>query len=312
MTKHIPVLMQIAIHYAMDMSGEKPILVDCTLGGGGYSQKILDKNDKVVLYSFDLDRLATDKYVSNLKKIGYHIISSKDNQTYLQKEDRENIVITDNFSNFERHLKAEVVQRIDAVIADLGWSTDQLETIEGLSYEREDAELDMRYSKEVNHVKASDLLNVLDSGGMETLFTSYGELGYKKAKNLTQKIIKVRQKNSIKTVGDFLNILKALHLDSQKIKSQAFQALRIAVNNEYEAITELVKSAYTNLRKGGRLIIVTFHSGEDKILLDAVSEINGFDQKTLDGKPFGRPSVQELKNNLSARSAKLFVFEKNE
>ena len=272
------------------------IYVDLTFGGGGHSKKILDKLDKGHLYAFDQDNDAENK-AREINDTRFTFI--KANAKYLK--------------NFMLYYN---VNKVNGIFADLGVSSHQIDTQERGFSTRFCADLDMRMN--VNKkTTAKDILNNYPEKDLEKIFLEYGELyNYKQIVHL---ICEYRKRKRINTTFD----LKKLLLENIKIPkryeikflSQVFQALRIEVNDELNTLKVMLKVAYETLVKNGRLVVLSYHSLEDRIvknffksktLGDNNSTTRRF--KILTPKPL-QPSFEEIERNSRSRSAKLRVAE---
>lgn len=290
MTKHIPVFKEQAIEY-LDI---KPngVYIDCTFGGGGHSLEITSKLKEGKLIALDADSKAVDSFSGS----------------------RENLVIMNaNFSELDKVINTLKIDKVDGILVDLGWSTDQLNRLEGLSFQNEEDELDMRIDSS-SAVTAAALLNVLNKKQLHKLFETYGDLNYKEASALASQIVKTRKDDAIKTVRDLNSIVKKIRLDSNpKNLARIYQSLRIAVNNEYDNLRSLLKISLSTLKKDGTFVGITFHSGEHRILKEFIRENNGSEIETLIDKSqnyYLEPSVEEVTRNYSSRSAKLWAYKK--
>ena len=272
------------------------IYVDLTFGGGGHSKKILDKLNKGHLYAFDQDNDAENK-AREINDTRFTFI--KANAKYLK--------------NFMLYYN---VDKVNGIFADLGVSSHQIDTQERGFSTRFCADLDMRMN--VNKkTTAKDILNNYPEKDLEKIFLEYGELyNYKQIVHL---ICEYRKRKRINTTFD----LKKLLLENIKIPkryeikflSQVFQALRIEVNDELNTLKVMLKAAYETLVKNGRLVVLSYHSLEDRIvknffksktLGDNNSTTRRF--KILTPKPL-QPSFEEIERNSRSRSAKLRVAE---
>ena len=272
------------------------IYVDLTFGGGGHSKKILDKLNKGHLYAFDQDN-DTENKAREINDTRFTFI--KANAKYLK--------------NFMLYYN---VDKVNGIFADLGVSSHQIDTQERGFSTRFCADLDMRMN--VNKkTTAKDILNNYPEKDLEKIFLEYGELyNYKQIVHL---ICEYRKRKRINTTFD----LKKLLLENIKIPkryeikflSQVFQALRIEVNDELNTLKVMLKAAYETLVKNGRLVVLSYHSLEDRIvknffksktLGDNNSTTRRF--KILTPKPL-QPSFEEIERNSRSRSAKLRVAE---
>ncbi len=294
MKKHIPVLKTECIEYLAVKKGG--VYVDCTLGEGGLSLAIIEELKQGKLIALDID----DKHVGDFTKETQEV---KNVRIYARNA---------NFSNLERIIDETKVGKIDGILYDLGWSMDQLDRMEGLSYLNKDAELDMRLDMSYG-VMAKDLLNGLGSRELEKLFTEYADIRGGNLKKLIESI-KIERKRKLFSKVDDLNKLidKTFRFDNTREKSKrmglfsrVYQALRIAVNNEMYNLKLSFQDLPKVLNDGGRVVIITFHSGEEAIVKDFFARSTKFTEIAREV----RPTVEELLENLSARSAKLFCYE---
>ena len=272
------------------------IYVDLTFGGGGHSKKILDKLNKGHLYAFDQDNDAENK-AREITDTRFTFI--KANAKYLK--------------NFMLYYN---VDKVNGIFADLGVSSHQIDTQERGFSTRFCADLDMRMN--VNKkTTAKDILNNYPEKDLEKIFLEYGELyNYKQIVHL---ICEYRKRKRINTTFDLKNLLleniKIPKRYEIKFLSQVFQALRIEVNDELNTLKVMLKAAYETLVKNGRLVVLSYHSLEDRIvknffksktLGDNNSTTRRF--KILTPKPL-QPSFEEIESNSRSRSAKLRVAE---
>lgn len=328
MTKHIPVLLNEVLENIKHKT--EGVFIDATLGGGGHSLKILDQIKNGALVCFDVDKKNIINFKARLELEGYKF-SVNDRIFEAEKNSKRIILINDNFKKLNEYIEKLDIGKATVILADLGWSSDQLMQIKGLSYKNPEDELDMRLSEDLT-VKASDLLNALDKQKLELLFERYADIRGRENKKLVDQILKQRTKGGIKLVNDLLQIIYfAFSAGGNKGKrvlysgnlhagerpenlSKVFQALRIAVNLEYEALDQFTKASIEALERDGLFLVITFHSGEEKLLKNVMQSYKTAESvKYVINNSYGnfiRPSVEELKNNLSARSAKLFVFKK--
>jgi len=272
------------------------IYVDLTFGGGGHSKKILDNLNKGHLYAFDQDNDAENK-AGEITDTRFTFI--KANAKYLK--------------NFMLYYN---VDKVNGIFADLGVSSHQIDTQERGFSTRFCADLDMRMN--INKkTTAKDILNNYPKKDLEKIFLEYGELyNYKQIVHL---ICEYRKRKRINTTFDLKNLLleniKIPKRYEIKFLSQVFQALRIEVNDELNTLKVMLKAAYETLVKNGRLVVLSYHSLEDRIvknffksktLGDNNSTTRRF--KILTPKPL-QPSFEEIESNSRSRSAKLRVAE---
>lgn len=272
------------------------IYVDLTFGGGGHSKKILDKLNKGHLYAFDQDNDAENK-AREINDTRFTFI--KANAKYLK--------------NFMLYYN---IDKVNGIFADLGVSSHQIDTQERGFSTRFCADLDMRMN--VNKkTTAKDILNNYPEKDLEKIFLEYGELyNYKQIVHL---ICEYRKRKRINTTFDLKNLLleniKIPKRYEIKFLSQVFQALRIEVNDELNTLKVILKAAYETLVKNGRLVVLSYHSLEDRIVKNffkskTLGDNNSTKKrfKILTPKPL-QPSFEEIESNSRSRSAKLRVAE---
>ena len=272
------------------------IYVDLTFGGGGHSKKILDKLNKGHLYAFDQDNDAENK-AREINDTRFTFI--KANAKYLK--------------NFMLYYN---IDKVNGIFADLGVSSHQIDTQERGFSTRFCADLDMRMN--VNKkTTAKDILNNYPEKDLEKIFLEYGELyNYKQIVHL---ICEYRKQKRINTTFDLKNLLleniKIPKRYEIKFLSQVFQALRIEVNDELNTLKVILKATYETLVKNGRLVILSYHSLEDRIVKNffkskTLGDNNSTTRKfkILTPKPL-QPSFEEIERNSRSRSAKLRVAE---
>lgn len=297
-TYHIPVL----LHESIEGMNLQPggIYVDVTFGGGGHSKEILRQMDSSArLYSFDQDEDA-EKNVVNDKRFTF---------------------VRSNFRYLYNFLRYYGVEQVDAILADLGVSSHHFDDSDrGFSF-RFDGKLDMRMNKR-SGMTAADVVNNYEEERLADIFYLYGEL--KNSRKLASAIVKARSKQSIITIGDFLDIVRPMFGREREKKELAkvFQALRIEVNQEMEALKEMLQAATEVLKPGGRLVVITYHSLEDRMVKNlmktgnvegkAVQDFFGnvqTDFKVINNKVIVA-SDEEVTRNPRSRSAKLRIAEK--
>lgn len=295
---HIPVLLQESIQGMNLRPGG--IYADMTFGGGGHSKEILRQMDaESRLFSFDQDEDAERNIV----------------------DDSRFTFVRSNFRYLHNFLRYYGVDKVDAILADLGVSSHHFDDSErGFSF-RFDGNLDMRMNKRAG-MTASEIINTYDEEQLANLFYLYGEL--KNSRKLANVLVKARSVKSIVTIGDFLEIVKPLYGKEREKKELAkvFQALRIEVNQEMEALKEMLYAATEALKPGGRLVIITYHSLEDRMVKNIMKtgNIEGKAEKDFFGNiqtPFKLvnnkvivPTDEEIQRNPRSRSAKLRIAEK--
>lgn len=307
MTYHVPVLLKESVD-GLNI-GKGGNYVDVTFGGGGHSREILGRLDKNGhLYSFDQDADAEKNAFSNN---GNSCDEVKGKFTFVRS----------NFRFLKNFLKYYEVEEIDGLLADLGVSSHHFDDSErGFSF-RFEGKLDMRMNQRAG-MTAADVVNTYDEKTLADIFYLYGEL--KNARKLASVLVNARKNKKVETIGDFLDIIKPLFGKDREKKELAkvFQALRIEVNHEMDALKEMLKSATEMLRPGGRLVVITYHSLEDRIVknLMKTGNVEGREDKDFFGRvntPFHLinnkvivPSQEEQERNPRSRSAKLRIAEK--
>ena len=297
-TYHVPVL----LNESIDGMNLQPggIYVDVTFGGGGHSKEILRQGDESIrLFSFDQDEDA-EKNIVNDKRFTF---------------------VRSNFRYLHNFLRYHSVEQVDAILADLGVSSHHFDDSErGFSF-RFDGKLDMRMNKRAG-MTAAEVVNTYDEERLADILYLYGEL--KNSRKLASAIIKARANKQIVTIGDFLDIVKPMFGREREKKELAkvFQALRIEVNQEMEALKEMLYAATEALKPGGRLVVITYHSLEDRMVKNIMKTDNivGKAEQDFFGNiqtPFRLvnnkvivASNEEVTRNPRSRSAKLRIAEK--
>lgn len=296
---HVPVMLQESIEgLSIHPSG---IYVDVTFGGGGHSREILSRLDnKGRLYGFDQDADAE----SNIP------------------EDARFVFVRSNFRylyNFMRYHNA--AGNVDGLLADLGVSSHHFDDRErGFSFRFEGA-LDMRMNTRAGRT-AADIVNTYPEEELANLFYLYGEL--KVSRKLASLLVRSRETKKIETIGDFLEVIKPFtgKDKEKKFLAQVFQALRIEVNDEMKALRDMLQQTMEVLKPGGRLVVITYHSLEDRLVKNFLKTGN-FEGK-IEQDFFGNikspfrlvnnkvmvPSNEEIEKNPRSRSAKLRIAEK--
>lgn len=259
--------------------------VDATLGTGGHSEAILQSGSEILGIDFDPQMLEIAG--SRLKKFGKRVKFAKG-----------------NFRNIDRIATENGFENVNGIIFDLGTSNLQLTSTErGFSFSNPEAALDMRFEPEEQAVKGSDLLNGLREDQLKVLFGKV--LNWHDSAKLTRRVITERQVKPFETVGDFLKICRIERKKGLNPATLPFLALRIAVNSELENLEEGLTKSFGLLKDKGRLVVITFHSGEDRIVKNFGKKVNGL----VTRQPI-RPSDKEIERNPRARSAKLRIIEK--
>ena len=310
-TYHVPVLLKESVDGLNIQSGG--VYVDVTFGGGGHSSEILSRLDEQAhLYSFDQDADAEQ-----------NVMRSEVGAERRFVDDSRFTFVRSNFRYLKNWMRYYGVESIDGLLADLGVSSHHFDDeSRGFSF-RFDAQLDMRMNKRAGKT-AADVVNDYDEEALANLFYLYGEI--KQSRRLAAAVVKARLQQRIATTQDLLGILEPIFKREREKKDLAkvFQALRIEVNHEMDALKEMLKSATELLKPGGRLSVITYHSLEDRIVKNIMKTGN------VEGKMiqdfYGRietpftlinnkvivPSENEQQENPRSRSAKLRIAEKNE
>ena len=302
---HIPVL----LNETIDGLNIRPngIYVDGTAGGGGHSSQILKKLKTGKLISIDRDPDAIETVRQRFK------------------ENENSIVIKGNYSDMKSLLLQRGIRQVDGVLLDIGVSSHQLDTAErGFSF-HEDAPLDMRMSQ--SGASAADLVNNLSQKELSKIIYTYGEEKY--ADSISKAIVKYREEKPIETTFELADIIR--NSVPERVRRaghparKTFQALRIEVNGELDALEKGLDEAFELLCKGGRLAVITFHSLEDRIVKQKMTSWyqgctcpKDFPVCVCGNKPKAKPvtrkpivaNSQELSTNPRSRSAKLRICEK--
>ena len=297
LTYHVPVLLKESVD-GMNIC-PNGTYVDVTFGGGGHSREILSRLEKDGrLLGFDQDEDAERNIV----------------------DDPRFIFVRSNFRYLHNFLRYHDIEKVDAILADLGVSSHHFDDSErGFSF-RFDGALDMRMNKRAG-LTAADVVNTYAEERLADIFYLYGEL--KNSRKLASVIVKARANGQIKTIGEFLEIIKPLFGREREKKELAkvFQALRIEVNQEMEALKEMLTAATEALKPGGRLVVITYHSLEDRMVKNIMKTGNVEGKTTQDffgnlQTPFKLvnnkvivPDEKEIERNPRSRSAKLIMPE---
>ncbi len=216
--------------------------------------------------------------------------------------------VNGNFTDIDQIVKKNNWYPVSGIIFDLGVSNLHLKDLErGFSFANPEAKLDMRLNRDAQGVTGADLLNVLRPDQLTEMFSVVLEGG--PSRWLTGRVIHSRGNSKIETVGDFLEICQGLKTGKTGLSEATlpFLALRIAVNSELDNLKTALPKAFSLLEKGGKLVVITFHSGEDRIVKEFISEAGN--QKNSE---FIKPEESEVAKNPRARSAKMRVIEKND
>ena len=275
------------------------VYVDVTFGGGGHSREILNRlGEKGRLFAFDQDQDAL------LNKI----------------DDSRFTLINENFRYLKRFLRFHGVKKVDGILADFGVSSHQFDVAERGFSIRFDGELDMRMNQE-DELSAYHVINEYDENELRQMFAAYGEL--RQAPAIARVLVAARTEESIKTTEQLKRVLKKFlpPRRENKILAQIYQAIRIEVNQEIEALKEFLTQTPELLEVGGRLSFISYHSLEDRLVKRFIRNgmFEGEPEKDMYGNfevPFKRvgkliiPTAKEIETNNRARSAKLRIAER--
>ena len=297
MDYHNPVLRQLSVDCLVtNLDG---VYVDVTYGGGGHSRAILDKLGQGRLIAFDQDADVQPQLIS----------------------DERFTFVPSNFKNLTRVLQYHQAFPVDGILADLGVSSHQFDTPErGFSY-REDGVLDMRMNTRTGN-SAQDIVNQYDEKSLSDIFYRYGELSDGRA--LARRIVKARAEQPIATTRQLVGVLEPglLRGKENKTLSKIFQAIRIEVNQEMAALESLLEQSVGALKPGGRIVVISYHSLEDRMVKNFMrsGNLDGVVEKDFFGNPLTpfklitrkalQPDIEEINVNPRARSAKLRVAER--
>ena len=302
MTYHVPVLAEASLDLLVtDPDG---VYADVTFGGGGHTRLLLERlGPEARVFGFDQDPDAA----TNAEAL----------------DDARLTFVPANFRHLRRYLRLHGVDQVDGVLADLGVSSHQFDEPErGFSY-RYDAPLDMRMSQSGEEASAAELLARLDADALQRILGEYGEV--RNARTLARAIVERRATTALRTTGDFVALLDDFVRGQRpRYLAQVFQALRIAVNEEMEALSDLLADARRVIRPGGRLVAISYHSGEDRLVKnvmktgreDGKHDADDYGRirrpwKALTKKPLEAPAAETLENP-RARSARLRAAMRND
>lgn len=299
MSYHKPVMLQESVAgLAIKPTG---VYVDLTFGGGGHSTEIVKQLTTGHLYGFDQDTDA-EKEAERLNSSAFTFVKA-------------------NFRYLKKYLRLYGIKQVDGILADLGVSSHQFDTSERGFSTRFDGPLDMRMDKEAGKT-AREILNTYAEEDLHKLFGIYGEV--KNAKTLARTIVLKRASQELSTIGQFKQAIASCMPKGKENKylAQVFQALRLEVNDEMKALEEMLLQTAEVLKPGGRLVILSYHSLEDRLVKNFIGKGKFFGEVEKDFfgnelKPFTAvppklvtPSAEELQENNRSRSAKLRIAEK--
>lgn len=296
-TVHKTVLLKETVDYLNLEKGD--VVVDATLNAGGHSLEVLKRmNGEVTLIGIDADKDALDRAKTTLSKVEGNVI-----------------YIESNFKDLKKVLIDSGNGQVNKFIFDLGLSSDQLETSgRGFSFKRDEPLL-MTFAKnpKENELTAYDVVNDFSQENLATIIKGFGEEQF--SGRIARTIVEARELGPIKSSGQLAEIISsAVPARFRKGKihpaTKTFQAIRIAVNAEYENLEKALEDAFELLAPKGRISVITFHSGEDRIVKKIFKEFQNTKKGKLILKKPITASLDEVKENPRSRSAKLRVIEK--
>ncbi|MEM8895614.1 MAG: 16S rRNA (cytosine(1402)-N(4))-methyltransferase RsmH [Bacteroidota bacterium] len=280
---------------------EEGIYVDLTFGGGGHSQAIVERLNGGRLFGFDQDADAA----INAERF----------------PERSFTFVAANFRHLKKYLRLHGITTVNGILADLGVSSHQIDAAERGFSTRFDADLDMRMNQNAS-LSAKDVINEYDQDALHRLFGIYGEV--KNAKTLATKVVSTRANHPLNKVSELISLLRPLAPRGREYKyyAQVFQAIRIEVNEEMKALEEMLMQTAEVLKSGGRLVVMSYHSLEDRMVKNFMNKgkLHGEVEKDLYGnmirsmqqltrKPI-TATEEEITENGRARSAKLRIAER--
>lgn len=294
---HVPVLLNESIS-GLEIKADGDY-VDATFGGGGHSREIFSRLKTGRLFAFDQDEDAAANVIES-------------DRFYF---------IRHNFRFIRNFLRYHGLEQVDGIMADLGVSSHDFDVAErGFSF-RFDSDLDMRMNRDASQT-AADLVNSCSEDQLRQVFREYGEI--ENAGRLAKQIVSARSVNPVKTIGQFREAIDACvpKFQESKYLAKVFQALRIETNHEMEVLHDFLEQCIELLKPGGRLVVITYHSLEDRMVKNFIKsgdfsgkqEQDFFGNVTTPLEAVNRkvivPSAEEIEQNPRARSAKLRIAEK--
>ena len=283
---HIPVLLEESMRFLLVK--DDGIYVDGTLGGGGHAEEILRRTKKAKLIAFDIDPEAVKYAGKRLSRYGERVL-----------------ILNENFARIQSSLDKVGVKSIAGLILDLGVSSYQLDKGGGFSF-RFDEKLDMRMDRR-SSFSADDVVNSYPEERLADIIWRYGE--ERRAKAIAREIVRWRRRKKIETTFELVRIVEKVVAKKYRLKALArvFQAIRIEVNNELENLKSVLSDSVQILEEGGRIVVISYHSLEDRIVKEFFRSERKL--KILTKKPVV-PGEDEISKNPRARSAKLRSAEK--
>lgn len=291
-TGHVSVMVEEALNFLDPSKGE--VVVDATLGMGGHSEAILKAGD-ARLIALDADDEAVVVGQERLKRYGSRVA-----------------IIHANFGDIEKVLRKAGVEKIDKALFDLGWNREQLGSGRGFSFLRDEPLLMSYGKKPASGFTAAEILNTWEEKVIADVLFGYGEERF--ARPIAKAIVARREIKPFETTIELVEVIRDAVPGSYRHgrlhpATKSFQALRIAVNDELGVIEKGIAGAWEMLRPGGRLVVITFHSIEDRLVKKTFVALAKKDGKLLVKKPL-TPDRSEIIHNPSARSAKMRAIEK--
>ncbi|MFH1402256.1 MAG: 16S rRNA (cytosine(1402)-N(4))-methyltransferase RsmH [Patescibacteria group bacterium] len=296
---HKPVLLNEVINL-LDIQSDDVVL-DGTVGGGGYLKAICHRVGKEgIVIGLDQDNSALEKAKSEISSRNYIC------QTYL---------LNKNFRNMDKVLDKLKIEKADKIVFDLGFSSDQLENSgRGFSFQKDERlVMTLKDNLTDTDLTAEEIVNNWDEENLADIIFGYGDEKF--SRQIAREICEVRKEKKIETTFELVEIIKRAVPKWYQFKkihcaTKTFQALRITVNDEIETLKNGLEKGFEYLNKGGRMAVVSFHSREDKIVKNFFRRKKDEGRGILITKKPATPSVEELRENPCARSAKLRVIEK--
>lgn len=289
--KHKPVLIEEVLFFLNPQPGN--IYLDATFGSGGHTQAILEKEPDCKVIAMDWDERALEQFGPDLQE------KYKDRLT----------LVWGNFALLYRILKREGIEKVDGILADFGTSQIQIQEKPGLSLFKE-ASLDMRMSPPHQKETAADIINQASEQKLRDIFFTYGQERW--SKQIARAIVEERKKRQFKTTYDLVSVIDRVVPASPGNIHKAtriFQALRIYINKELDNIQSFLPAAYRILSHGGRLVCISFHSLEDRLVKQSFKEQEQAGHARILTSKVVKPTAQEVAANPSSRSACLRAIE---
>jgi 16S rRNA (cytosine1402-N4)-methyltransferase len=293
MQKHIPVLLNNVLAQLHEIQDKEISVLDCTLGQAGHSIEIFNTLKKGVLVSIDLDIKAIEWVKTNYE---LDPIEGVENAYCLKLENKTWFVLQYDFADIENISEQIPVRNFDFILADLGFSNLQLRQNKGISFQRLNQRLDMRYNSDSDDITAAEVLNTSSPRTLENIFSDLGQIP--DAKILVNDIINRRANYRFEKVSDALSLVGKKKYPAS-YKTKFFQALRSYVNKENERLTSLLERMPLVLNDEGKVLIITFNSLEENIVKSSLSNVIELE-----------PNITEIISNPQSRSAKLYIYKK--